>query len=1012
VKNFMQNLQIKHKLIIIIMSTVIFSLLLVSSVLILSERYLSKQSMTDRLITVSRIIADRSTAALSFDDQPVAIEVLSALDQEPSVIQGCIYDSAELLFAKHSRNNPADCPKKPQAEGYYFGNDSFELYQPVQLEGETIGTVYIRATLDELNHRLLRFILLVLCVLGFTGIAAYFIAKKQQAIISKPILDLANIAKQISVNADYTTRLPQASNDEIGTLNRAFNDMLEQIHQRQIARNEAEQALNEREHDLAVTLNSIGDAVIVTNVNGMITRMNPVAEQLTGWSFIEAQNHSLKTIFPIVHATTRQPIENPIEKVIASGETIFLSNHTTLIAKDGSERQIADSAAPIRNEKGDILGLILVFNDVTEQYLLREAAAKNKRDLQAIMDNSPAIIYVKNTEGVFTFINQRFANLFSMKRKNIIGRTLHEIFPKDIADEMQGNDKAVLVSGQVLETEEVAPLEDGPHTYTSVKFPLYDEDNEIYAVCGISTDVTERKQQEDKLRRSQKMDALGKLTGGIAHDYNNLLGIIMGYAELLNGQLGDNPKLAKYARDIEHAAERGSKLTKKLLAFSRRKITDASLLNINQLLLEQQLMLEKTLTARISLKFDLTENLWPVWLDSGDLEDAIINMSINASHAINGNGQLSFRTSNEQLNTADAQPLHMEAGNYVLLSITDSGSGMDDATREYIFDPFFSTKGEQGTGLGLSQVYGFVKRSGGEIKVYSEPGQGSRFALYFPRSHKTGIETGSVICLDNENLAGNETLLVVDDEDALVRLAKEILDAHGYRVLTASDGEQALEVLKKESIDLVISDVIMPNMDGYQLAEQIQKNYPHIKIQMASGFADGRHEHMINNKLHLNLLHKPYTSNTLLAHVRSLLDENKKQNNEHSAATRKDKNTILIMDDEKDIQELFSLNLEILGYKTILTDHSDEAIWQYQQSLQQDQPITAVILDLNIPGSLGGKEVAAKIRALDANAKIIVCSGDTGSPEMTDYQNSGFDGALDKTFDREKIKSLLDDLLT
>jgi len=850
-----------------------------------------------------------------------------------------------------------------------------------------------------------------LLMVFITGLVAYFIANRQQAIISKPILDLARIVKQISLDGDYSRRLPQASNDEIGTLNRAFNDMLEQIYQRQIARDQAEQALSEREQDLVVTLNSIGDAVIVTDVDGMVTRMNPVAEKLTGWSFAEAKQHSLKTIFPIVHASSREPIENPIEKVISSGETVFLGNHTTLIAKDGTERQIADSAAPIRNQQGKILGLILVFNDVTEQYLLREAAAKSERDLQAIMDNSPAIIYVKDSEGFFTFINYKFEQLFGMKRKHVIGKTLHDIFPKEVADEMQGNDKAVLVSGHILESEETAPQEDGTHIYSSIKFPLYDEDNRIYAVCGISTDITERKQQEDKLRRSQKMDALGKLTGGIAHDYNNLLGIIMGYAELLHGQLGDNPKLAKYAGDIEHAAERGSKLTRKLLAFSRRKSADASLININQLLQEQQLMLEKTLTARITLKLDLEEDLWPAWLDSGDLEDAIINMSINASHAIEGNGQLTFRTRNEHLSAADALPLHLPAGDYILLSITDTGSGMDKSTKENIFDPFFSTKGEHGTGLGLSQVYGFVKRSGGEIKVYSEPGQGSRFVLYFPRSHKAGAKIDSVIYRDNKNLQGDETILVVDDEPALVELAKEILSAQGYHVLTATDGKQALEVLKKENVDLVLSDVIMPNMDGYQLAEQIQKNYPQIKIQMASGFADGRHDHVINNSLHQNLLHKPYTSNTLLTYVRSLLDKNKTQHNKHSAATTKNKNTILIMDDEEDIRELFSLNLEILGYQSILTRNSDEAIEKYQQSLQNGQTIAAVILDLNVPASLSSKQVAAEIRALDARVKIIVSSGDTGSPEMTCYQDYGFDGAIEKTFDREKIRVLLEGLL-
>ncbi|VAW58799.1 diguanylate cyclase/phosphodiesterase (GGDEF & EAL domains) with PAS/PAC sensor(s) [hydrothermal vent metagenome] len=1056
-KQFIQHLQIKHKLIIIIMSTVIFTLLLVTSALVIGERYTTRQSMADKLLTVSKIIADRSTAALSFDDQTVAIEVLTALDHEPSVILGCIYDDSRSLFAMHTRppvhaykSEPpqpasasttlfASCPSAPQQDGYRFWEKNFELYQSIMLEGELIGIVYIRATLDRLNERLMQFILLVMSMISFAGVVAYFLASKQQAIISRPILDLANFARKISIKADYTERLPPGPNDEIGTLNRSFNDMLEQIHKRQLARDIAEQALSEREQDLVVTLNSIGDAVIVTNINGQITRMNPVAEQLTGWSFEDAREQSLKTVFPIVDASTGKPIDNPVEKVISTGETVFLSNHTTLIAKDGSQLQIADSAAPIRNRENNILGLILVFNDVTEQYHLREAAAKSERNLQSIMDNSPAAIHVIDAQGYFTFINQQFENLFHLRHEEVAGKRLSDILPLSIAQEIQNNDATVLSTEQSLETEEVFHQSDGMHTYASTRFPLFNEDNDVYAVCSITTDITEKRQQEEQLRRSQKMDALGKLTGGIAHDYNNLLGIIMGYAEVLNDRLEHNPGLRKYVLDIERAARRGSKLTQKLLSFTRHKSSDANILDINCLLLEQKLMLEKTLTARISLVFDLSNELWPVWLDSGDLEDAIINISINASHAISSNGQLTFRTHNEHLNSMDAQLQHLPAGDYVLLSITDNGKGMNEKTREQIFDPFFSTKGEQGTGLGLSQVYGFVKRSGGEIKVHSEAGKGSRFALYFPRSHEPDINTQTETNIRKSDLRGSETLLVVDDEPTLVELAEEILSAQGYRVLCAHNGEQALTLLKKNHVDLMLSDVIMPIMDGYQLADQVQKRYPHIKIQMTSGFADDRHNLMPDNTLHQNLLYKPYASNTLLVHVRSLLDTpltktaqsgetlnplNRDRkiktepltvaprlNTESSSENRLAGRTILIMDDEADVRDLFELALTKLGCNTILTSNSDETIAHYQRALHNRTPVDAVILDLSVPGSIGGAEVAAKIRALHAEAIIIVSSGDSTGSEMAHFQDYGFDGALEKTFNRKKIQQLLERIL-
>jgi len=1037
-KNVMRNIKIKHKLIIIIMSIVIFSLLLVGSVLIVSDRYLAKQSMTDKLLTVSRIIADRSTAALSFNDQKVATEVLSALDHESSVKLGCIYDHEKMLFARYGNGVTEPCPEEPKNDKYRFWKDSFELYQPIKLENEIIGTVYIRASLEKLNERLVNFIVLVLGMISFVGLVAYLLAQKQQAIISKPILDLAEVARKISKDGDYTTRLPldvkktryktEAKNDEIGTLKRAFNDMLEQIHKREQARDEAEQALSEREQDLVVTLNSIGDAVIVTDIKGNVTRMNPVAEQLTGWRFEEAYRQPLNNVFPIINTTTQQPIENPVNEVIATGETVYLSDHTTLISKSGRELQIADSAAPIRNAKNQILGMILVFNDVTEQYKLREAAAKNKRDLQAIMDNSPAAIYVEDMQGEFVFVNKQFNKIFLMHGKDVIGKSLHDVFPDDIAKIMQRHHKTVLESGNVLEVEEMVQQEEGTHFYSSIKFPLYDEEENIYAVCSISTDISERINQEEQLRRSQKMDALGKLTGGIAHDYNNLLGIIKGYAELLNDKLDKNSKLVKYSKDISRAAERGSKLTKKLLAFTRHKSADEKLLNINTLLKEQQLMLEKTLTARIALKLDLAEYLWPVWLDGGDLEDAIINMSINASHAIEGNGQLIFNTKNISLNYDDAQLLNLKAGDYVMISIEDTGKGMDKSTREKIFDPFFSTKGEQGTGLGLSQVYGFVKRSGGDVKVYSMPAKGTRFELYFPRSFRSEVVSERTLNAEKTKLQGEETVLVVDDEQALVELATDILTAQGYKVLNAKNGEQALEVLNNNHVDVLFSDVIMPNMDGYQLAEIVKKKYPDIRVQLASGFVGEHERHIVDNDLQDSLLYKPYTSQALLESIRSLFDikinivneaDDKHEKNADEVNDNRDneskydannEKTILIMDDEVAVQDLFVLSLESLGYKTMTADNSDEAILKFKKSIDAGEPVDALILDLNIPGSPGGKDVLKKIRKLNKSAKVIVCSGDTGSSEMVQYRENGFDGALEKMFDREKIKSLFEDL--
>lgn len=543
---------------------------------------------------------------------------------------------------------------------------------------------------------------------------------------------------------------------------------------------------------------------------------------------------------------------------------------------------------------------------------------------------------------------------------------------------------------------------------------IYDAEGEPWRYVGTTLDVTERRAQEEKLRRSQKMDALGKLTGGIAHDYNNLLGIILGYTEQLSSQLGDNKNLNKYVRDIKNAAERGTRLTSKLLGFSKSKTFDTKVLEINTILREQQLILEKTLTARIKLKYDLAKNAWPVEVDSSELEDAILNLCINAKHAMSNGGEFSIRTRNKHLDEKDASQMNLAAGDYVEIGFCDTGVGMDKGIKERIFEPFFTTKGESGTGLGLSQVYGFVERSNGAILVYSEPGQGSRFVLYFPKSQQSFNAAKSFTEDGVTRLDGDETVLVVDDEQAMVELLQEILSSRGYHVLTANNGVEALKVLEKQSkpVDLIITDVIMPEMDGYQLAAQVYKQYPQTKIQMVSGFADDRHAAFSDENLHQNMLYKPYTIDTLLSRIRTVLDNNKGSTDSqvipnNALAGR----TVLVLDDDEDIQNLYKLNLNKLGCTTFVTGDEKETLDLYRHSLENGEPIDVVIVDLTIPGGQGGKAVANEIHSLNPKAKVIVSSGHTESPEMKNYQDFGFQGALEKTFNRKKIREVLEQVL-
>lgn len=416
---------------------------------------------------------------------------------------------------------------------------------------------------------------------------------------------------------------------------------------------------------------------------------------------------------------------------------------------------------------------------------------------------------------------------------------------------------------------------------------FYGDENNAIRTTGTIQDITDKKLQDEKIRhrdeqikRTQKMDALGKLTGGIAHDYNNMLGVITGFSELLVDKTNNDPASSEYVKHIIDAAERGNNLTRKLMTFSKHNPAERKVIDLNAEILQQKNLLEKTLTARINLNLDLTNDIWPVMIDGGDFVDAIINMTINSSHAIKTSGNVSLTTRNEHISSTVANSLDLDAGDYVLLSFADTGIGLDDKTINQIFDPFFSTKGEKGTGLGLSQVYGFAQRSGGIIKVESNLGHGTEFTFYFPRYYSDKEKDNNTLP-DNQDITspnisdskGKETILVVDDESALRILATAILSGKGYKVLTAEDAAQALHILETNHVDLMLSDIIMPNMDGYQLAAKVAEKHPNIIIQLVSGFSDNLDQFSLIDKQHNNLLLKPYSIDTLLTRIRKLLDK-------------------------------------------------------------------------------------------------------------------------------------------
>ncbi len=477
------------------------------------------------------------------------------------------------------------------------------------------------------------------------------------------------------------------------------------------------------------------------------------------------------------------------------------------------------------------------------------------------------------------FANQAMANMlgFDSAEDLVQLESLESLYPLEESERLLAYTKARLKNDPAPITYESKWFKkDGSVVWFLASIQMLDWGGERVAQA-LYLDITEKRQMEDTLRRTQKMDAMGQLTGGIAHDFNNILGIILGNLGLLKLQLPAESKAIKNADAIEKASQRAVSLTRQILGFSRKKRVDVCIADINVLIQNMDDLISRSITPEVEIDKQLSDNLWHTEIDRNDFEDALLNLVLNARDAMPNDGRLIIETDNQVLDPVYcAQHSDVTPGEYVKLSLKDTGDGISAEEQEHIFEPFFTTKAiGKGTGLGLSMVFGFINRSHGHIEVNSELGVGTTFSLYLPRAkveQPQHIET--IDFKFDEKPMGDELILVVDDEPGLVELAKNELQFHGYQVLTASNGRQALEQLDKNpGISLLFSDVVMPGgMNGYDLAEKVVMSHPEIKVLLTSGHT--KKESQDENEKYI-LLKKPYSHKTMVYQVRSLLDENR-----------------------------------------------------------------------------------------------------------------------------------------
>ena len=474
--------------------------------------------------------------------------------------------------------------------------------------------------------------------------------------------------------------------------------------------------------------------------------------------------------------------------------------------------------------------------EVDEHQRTEEALKESEERFRSVLENSPAIIFLKDLESRYLFINRRWEEVFKVRKEDVVGKVDHEIFSKKMADDVRLNDLKVIEANTPLEFEETVPHDDGPHTYLSVKFPLHDASGRIESICCIATDITERKHLEQEGLKAQKLESLGVLAGGIAHDFNNMLTGVMGNLSLIKHSMGPSEENHRRLMEIEKSTLRASELTRQLLTFSKGGKPVKETISVKDLLEEAARFVLRG--KGVKCEVSAAEDLRAVRADAGQLTQVVNNLLINASQAMDDKGTITIEARNVTIDADAMEPL--KEGRYVLVSIKDQGAGILKQNLKKIFDPYFTTR-DKGSGLGLASAYSIIKNHEGYIDVDSEPGIGTTFNIYLPATDNVA-RRGAVE--DRALAKGRGRVLVMDDEEIIRDVAGEILSHLGYEPGFAKDGEEAVEMYCRalesaEPFDVVIMDLTIPGgMGGKEAVAEILKKDPAARVIVSSGYSE------------------------------------------------------------------------------------------------------------------------------------------------------------------------------
>jgi PAS domain S-box-containing protein len=635
-------------------------------------------------------------------------------------------------------------------------------------------------------------------------------------------------------------------------------------------------------------LETLPDAVVAVDRDGTIIQVNSQAQELFGYLRDELIGQKVEVLVP---ESYRSQHHHHRQNFAAAPKTRRMGADLDLYGRrrNGSQFPVEISLSPVSTENGTFV--LSAIRDISDRKRIAEELRRANEELHrrtaeqlgeyrsrlaSIIDSSDDAIIAKDLDGIITSWNKGAERIYGYTPEETVGKHISFLVPSERPDEIPGILQKIAQGETIQHYESARVTKDGRRLDVSISVsPLRDAKGDIVGASAIARDITAQKRAESQLRQSQKMEAIGRLAGGVAHDFNNVLAIVNACAEFLRDRIDPAAEPSSYIENIKKATERGASLTRQLLAFSRSHEIQPRVLDLNERLKDIGKLLRPLMGDDVEILIVSKSPAAVVEADPGQLDQVVVNLAVNARDAMPNGGKFILETRAARFDEAFAeQHQDMAAGKYVVLAVSDTGNGMDEATVSRIFEPFFTTKEVgKGTGLGLSTVYGIVKQSAGHILVYSEPGHGTTFKIYLPcADHKIGIESKPEVEIVAPKRQGT-TILLVEDDEIMRSLTRQLLQEHGYTVFDADDGKSALEWVESHpgQIDLLLTDVVMRRMSGPELVERLSASHPNLQVVYMSGYTGELIAEREVLKRGITLLEKPFTRTALLNTIHTTL---------------------------------------------------------------------------------------------------------------------------------------------